>query len=103
METPEGRDIGLLEYPEKVWEVVGREALEQMLGTTEAQARNGDAGALEEDSRLTALFLWTMQSTSISASAANGTGGDGSDAADEPPLRRATSFSLPFDVTRRFA
>lgn len=57
METPEGRDIGLPEYLEQVWVVVGREALEQMLGTTEAQARNGDVGALEEDSRLTALFL----------------------------------------------
>ena len=46
-----------------MWEVVGREALEQVLGTAEARARNGAAGALEEDSRLTALFLWTMQST----------------------------------------
>jgi hypothetical protein len=29
----------------------------------EAQARNGGAGALEEDARLTALFLWTVRST----------------------------------------
>jgi hypothetical protein len=37
--------------------------LEQVLGTAEAGARNGGAGALEEDARLTALFLWTLQST----------------------------------------
>ena len=63
VETPEGHQVGLPEYLERVWEVVGREALEQVLGTAEAQARNGAAGALEEDARLTALFLWTLQST----------------------------------------
>ena len=53
----------LAEYLEKVWEVVGRSALGQVLGTAEARARNGATGAVEEDSRLTALFLWTLQST----------------------------------------
>jgi len=46
-----------------VWEIVGRTALSQVLGTAEARARNGAAAALEEDARLTALFLWTLQST----------------------------------------
>jgi adenine-specific DNA methylase/very-short-patch-repair endonuclease len=63
VETAEGREVGLPEYLEKVWEVVGRTALEQVLGTIEAKARNSTAGALEEDARLTALFLWTLQST----------------------------------------
>ena len=63
VETAEGHTVGLHDYLEKVWEVVGRAALQQVLGTAEAQARNGLAGALEEDSRLTALFLWTLQST----------------------------------------
>ena len=101
VETADGREVGLPEYLEKVWEVVGREALEQVLGTTEAQARNGAAGALEEDSRLTALFLWTMQSTSEGTQSENGTGRN--DEEDEAPRRRSSSFSLPFDVTRRFA
>jgi hypothetical protein len=43
--------------------VVGRSALKQVLGTEAAKARNGAAGAVEEDARLTALFLWTLQST----------------------------------------
>ena len=50
-------------YLERVWEVVGRTALENILGTAEAKARNGQAGVLEEDARLTALFLWTLQGT----------------------------------------
>ena len=63
VETAAGEEVKLDEYLEKVWEVVGRIALEQVLGTDEARARNSAAGALEEDARLTALFLWTIQST----------------------------------------
>jgi putative DNA methylase len=63
VETADGREVALAEYLEKVWEVVGRSALAQVLGTTEAKARNGAAGAVEEDARLTALFLWTLQAT----------------------------------------
>lgn len=96
VETPEGREIALPEYLERVWEVVGREALEQVLGTAEAQARNGQAGALEEDARLTALFLWTMQATAESANAEEGT-------EDDAAQRRPAIHSLPFDVVRRFA
>jgi len=59
-EATESYKRGYLAY---VWEAVGRAALEQVLGTAEATARNGAAGALEEDARLTALFLWTLQST----------------------------------------
>ncbi len=51
------------EFLEKVWEMVGRTALEQVLGTAEAKTGNSTAGALEEDARLTALFLWMLQST----------------------------------------
>ena len=62
VENAEGQQVDLPQYLERVWEVVGREALNQVLGTAEAQARNGGAGALEEDARLTALFLWTLKS-----------------------------------------
>jgi adenine-specific DNA methylase len=46
VETADGREVKLDEYLEKVWEVVGRSALGQVLGTTEARARDGAAGAL---------------------------------------------------------
>ncbi len=65
--NPEAREAhqrGFLAY---VWEVVGRAALEEVLGTAEAKARNGAAGAFEEDARLTALFLWTLQATTQEA------------------------------------
>lgn len=62
-EATEPHKRGYLAY---VWEVVGRTALEHVLGTAEARARNGAAGALEEDARLTALFLWAIQATETS-------------------------------------
>ncbi len=105
VETPEGRRVELPEYLERVWEVVAREALEQVLGTAEAQARNGAAGALEEDARMTALFLWTLQSTDEGTASDNGEADneDESDDDEETPARRPSGFSMPFDVARRFA
>lgn len=106
VETADGREVKLAEYLVKVWEVVGRTALEQVLGTAEARARNGMAGVLEEDARLTALFLWTLQSTN----GEHGLDGKADDdiARDEDeeetdPKAKAKGYSLIFDVVRRFA
>ena len=121
VETAEGREVGLPEYLEKVWEVVGRAALEQVLGTAEASARNGLAGALEEDARLSALFLWALQSTdetqadgrTYSARQPDSRGVAVRDAPSAPDrdekreeeVAKATAkgFHLPFDVVRRFS
>ena len=121
VETAEGCEIGLPEYLEKVWEVVGRAALEQVLGTAEAKARNGLAGALEEDARLSALFLWALQSTDdpraegrIYAPREAEPGGLVVQDAPTVPVRddqpdeeiakaTAKGFHLPFDVVRRFS
>jgi putative DNA methylase len=89
-------------YLAKVWEVVGRLALEQVLGKT-----GGAGSALEEDARLTALFLWALQST-------NGNDSGESEAADTDdeeevnenegsPGAKKKGYTLPYDVVRRFA
>jgi len=107
VETAEGREVALSEYLEKVWEAVGRSALAQVLGTAEAKARNGAAGAVEEDARLTALFLWTLQSTSGETPRTGNTEDveEDLDEGDEDPApaTKAKGFSLVFDVVRRFA
>jgi len=108
VETADGREVTLAEYLEKVWEVVGRSALAQVLGTAEAKARNGAAGAVEEDARLTALFLWTLQSTDgETADDANDEGEDeepsDEDAEEGTSRGKAKGFTLVFDVVRRFA
>ncbi len=109
VETAEGREVALAEYLEKVWEVVGRSALGQVLGTAEAKARNGAAGAVEEDARLTALFLWTLQSTDGETPGAVSDEADDEEAPDEDENEESSfggktrGFALIFDVVRRFA
>jgi hypothetical protein len=111
---PEAKEPHKRGYLAYVWEVVGRVALEQILGTAEAKARNGAAGALEEDARLTALFLWTLQSTNSDTgfqpvSSFQPVNGEEEDEAEEDedtgkmPVPHAKGFSLAFDVARRFA
>ena len=95
VETADGRAVPLSEYLERVWEVVGRAALETVLGAAEARAGNGMTGALEEDARLTALFLWTLQTTDA--------GGSGVAPDDRDETAAAPRLDLPFDVVRRFA
>ncbi len=103
VETADGRTVSLPDYLEKVWEVVGRAALNEILGAAEAQARNGFSGALEEDARLTALFLWTLQSTDTARENDRPEPEDDT-GNDDVTTRTATKgFSLPFDVVRRFA
>ena len=109
VETADGREVALAEYLEKVWEVVGRSALAQVLGTAEAKARNGAAGAVEEDARLTALFLWTLQSTNGETADAASDEGEDEEPSDEDDDEEGSSrgkakgFTLVFDVVRRFA
>jgi hypothetical protein len=103
----DGREVTLAEYLAKVREVVGRSALAQVLGTAEAKARNGAAGAVEEDARLTALFLWTLQSTDGETETdANDEDEEPSDEDDDEEgssRGKARGFTLVFDVVRRFA
>jgi putative DNA methylase len=109
VETADGREVTLAEYLEKVWEVVGRSALAQVLGTAEGKARNGAVGAIEEDARLTALFLWTLQATDGDAEEDTSEEGDDEEVADDDEdnegesRSKAKGFTLVFDVVRRFA
>lgn len=111
VETADGREVPLAEFLEKVWEVVGRTALQQVLGTAEAKARNGAAGALEEDARLTALFLWTIQATPTDNGNGNGektehdADADAGESENDDAVsqRKSKGFSLIYDVVRRFA
>jgi putative DNA methylase len=108
VETADGRVVPLDEYLQKVWEVVGRSALAQVLGTAEAKARNGAAGAVEEDARLTALFLWTLQSTNGEQADDPNDEGDDEEPCDDDDEEgsscgKARGFTLVFDVVRRFA
>lgn len=104
VETAEGREVELPGFLEKVWEAVGRAALAQVLG-----GGNGGAAAVEEDARLTALFLWTLQSTSSNGQTLKRADQEdedlveGEDEGEELHRRGPTGLRLIYDVVRRFA
>ena len=80
---------------------------------------NGTVGALEEDARLTALFLWTLQSTNgsdphpdplsegeggrMEAKEEGAEGETDEDEEETAPRGKTKGYSLVFDVVRRFA
>jgi hypothetical protein len=99
----EPHERGFLAY---VWEVVGRAALRQVL------SQEGEAGGLEEDSRLVALFLWTLQSTNGVSNGDDVTPAEHEDEAthededddeDATSSRKPRGYTLIHDVVRRFA
>jgi len=105
VETAEGREVGLPEYLVKVWEVVARAALEQVLGVS--ATKDGAGSAVEEDARLTALFLWTLQATEgvadVGADDDNDESADADDDDEDAKPTKAKGYTLVHDVVRRFA
>jgi adenine-specific DNA methylase len=104
VETAEGREVTLAEFLEKVWKVVGRAALRQVLGAADG------AGALEEDARLVALFLWTLQSTNGNAAQAEAAEeedeaevAEDEEEEEERPRKAPGGYALVYEVVRRFA
>jgi len=109
---PEASEPHLRGFLAYVWEVVGRLALEQVLGSSETSQKKDTVSGLEEDARLTALFLWTQQSANSqngkpkvkSEESAEEAELEVEDDEEETPKKKSKGgYSLPFDVVRRFA
>jgi putative DNA methylase len=110
-EVPLGGDPDAIEPEQRgflayVFETLSKEALRQVLGAPSGGASSGEASAegFEEDSRMTALFLWTLQVTKASANGngkAKPEGEDEEDSDDEDegkPKKAKAGFSMPFDT-----
>jgi hypothetical protein len=102
VQAVERREVPLAEYLGKVWEVIGRSVLEKVLGAAEAEAGKGATGALEEDARLTALFLWMLQSANSQNPIETNNEEEDEDE-NEEGKKTKPGFRLVFDVARRFA
>jgi len=88
---PEQR--GFLAY---VFEMLSKEALRQVLGDAETEG-------FEEDARLTALFLWTLQATKGKDEGSRLKAGveeeeESEEEADEKPKKAKPGFTMPFDT-----
>lgn len=97
VEKASGEAVTLREYLEQVWAAVSREALSMIFD-------DPDTGGLEPDARLTAMWLWTLGSGSVST--ADGSREDYSKADMEQrttPVARASGYTLEFDAARKIA
>lgn len=98
VEKASGETVTLREYLEHVWAAVAREALSMIF-------EGADASGLEEDGRVTAMWLWTFGSGTKAASNED----DGEDVpADDEEGRGAKAkplagFVLEFDAARKIA
>ena len=98
VEKPSGETVTLKEYLEQVWAAVAKEALALVF-------KDADATGFEEDARLTAMWLWTLNAGNTDT--ANGESADDDDADDESEgttkKAKATGFVLEYDAARKIA
>jgi len=95
VEKPNGDIVTLREYLEKVWAAVSQEALNMVF-------TGGEAKGLEEDARLTAMWLWTL-----TAGASDNATSDEEDDSDEEESssggKLTGGFTLEYDTARKIA
>jgi len=94
VEKPDGTVVTLRDYLERVWAAVSQEALNRVF-------EGGDAGSLEEDARVTAMWLWTL------TTAQNGANGQGAinDEEEEGSGKavKTAGYVLEYDTARKIA
>jgi hypothetical protein len=99
VERANGEVVTLREYLEQVWAAVSREALSMIF-------EDPETAGLDEDARLTAMWLWTIAAPDATAAVP---GSDDEDAPDEdedeekPKAAKGAGFSLEFDAARKIA
>jgi len=89
VEKASGEVVPLREYLEQVWAAVAQEALRMLF---EGAAASG----LEEDARLTAMWLWTLKT------AENGNGEE-AEQEEEPGAVSSGGYVLEYDAARKIA
>jgi adenine-specific DNA methylase len=92
VEKVSGAVVPLEEYLEQVWATVSREALAMIFDEAET-------AGLEEDARITAMWLWTLAGPGASASP---DGAEDEGATDDDATSEA-GFSLEYDAARKIA
>jgi len=93
VEKASGEKVELREYLEEVWAAVSREALSMIF-------EGADASGFEEDARLTAMWLWTLQAT-IKGEKENAE--EDVDDTGEGRAERPAGYSMEYDAARKIA
>jgi len=103
VEKPDGQTVDLHEYLEYVWAAVAREALSTIF-------EQADATGLEEDARLTAIWLWTLRGNDERGvmraeqdAISEGDGEEENEQGRSSPSNQRSPFSLEYDAARKIA
>lgn len=98
VEKASGEQVTLREYLEHIWAAVSKEALSSLI-------TGSDLSTLESDARITAMWLWTLNSGNTATE--GGDDGDGEDIADDDEGSGRGSakggFGLEYDAARKIA
>ena len=98
VEKANGEQVTLREYLEYVWAAVAREALGMIFA-------GADASGLEEDARLTAMWLWTLSTGDSTTGLAAPTNGEEDEEGEGNggPARATGGYVLEYDAARKIA
>ena len=95
VEKASGEEVTLKEYLEHVWSAVAKEALTLVF-------EGADTTGFEEDARLTAMWLWTLNSGNTNGDSAHSQGAnDESENGAKKP--KTIGFVLEYDAARKIA
>lgn len=98
VEKASGEQVTLREYLEHIWAAVSKEALSSLITDT-------DLSSLEADARITAMWLWTLNSGQTPAEGEDAANDD-TDEDDEEGGAKASAkggFGLEYDAARKIA
>jgi len=96
VEKTSGEKVELKEYLEHVWAAVARAALNMIF-------QGADASGFEEDSRLTAIWLWTLRTSDTNGHAAIVEEDDETEEDHENTKATVGGYSLEYDTARKLA
>lgn len=97
VEKVSGEVVTLREFLEQVWAAVSREALSMLFS-------GADASGLEEDARLTAIWLWTLAGPATQVVAADDDAEEANDDDDdESSGAKVSGYTLEYDAARKIA
>lgn len=98
VEKASGEAVTLKEYLEQVWAAVAKEALTMIF-------KDADTTGFEEDARLTAMWLWTLNAGNTDTATGESAEDDDADDESEGSAKKAktTGFVLEYDAARKIA
>ncbi len=96
VEKASGEVVSLKVYLEEVWAAVSREALGMIF-------EGGDGSGLEEDARLTAMWLWTLSARDSSGNNCSSNEIESEMDEDKSPKSTLKGFVLEYDTARKIA